>query len=315
MAQMRALVRDDKGVRLAAVPIPECGAHDVLLRVAYAGICRTDLYVADGRLPTRGPTILGHELSGIVERAPRDARLTRGTAVTVIPSIACRDCSECSERTSDEPTDPPRCIRPRMLGLDRDGAFADFIAVPRDAVIPVPSALSLRRAAYVEPVAAALAVLRAPIPQNGRGLIYGDNRIAELTRRVLVAHGWDQVMSAPAGVRPTSHVDFVIETVATEDALRAMIALVRPRGLIVLKSRPCEPVPFDVRAAVAREITFAAVNYGSFREAVALLAEGKILVDDLFEEPLPLEDFEAAFRRARSGESKKLFFALSTPGA
>src|SRR4051794_13045275 len=96
---MRALVKEGGSVRLARVPEPTLAADDdVIVRVAFAGICRTDLLVASGRLPSRDPIVLGHELSGVVvARGPAARHLREGDRVTVAPLLACRRCVRCSE--------------------------------------------------------------------------------------------------------------------------------------------------------------------------------------------------------------------------
>jgi threonine dehydrogenase-like Zn-dependent dehydrogenase len=279
---MRALVREAGGVRLARVPLPAPGPGEVLVRVAFAGVCRTDVYVADGRVPVDPPRILGHELSGTTED---------GARVTAIPLVPCERCAF---------ADPPTCAEPRMLGVQRDGAFAEYVAVPRAAVLEVPRAMPLRRAAYVEPVAAAIAVLGTPIDKTDRGLVPGDNRIAELTRRVLAAHGFTRV--AREGDGP---FDFAVES---DGQLDPLLARVRRGGRVVLKSRPFEPVPLDLARAVAKEITLHGANYGQFRAAIALLE--RLEVEDLFEDAAPLEDFARVFLRARVAEAKKFFFVL-----
>jgi threonine dehydrogenase-like Zn-dependent dehydrogenase len=260
----------------------------VLVRVAFAGVCRTDVYAADGRLSVDTPRVLGHELSGVVEEGE-----PLGAHVTVVPALPCARCAW---------ADPPRCAEPAMLGLERDGAFAEYVVVPRQAVLEVPPSLPLQRAAYVEPVAAALAVLKTPIAKDERGLVMGKSRIAELTRRVLAAHGFANVMAEGDGP-----FDFVVET---GEPLASAIARARPGGRVILKSRPFEPVPLDLARAVAKEITLHGASYGSFRAAIALLE--RLSVDDLFEPPAPLDDYARVFARARREESKKLFFA---PGA
>jgi threonine dehydrogenase-like Zn-dependent dehydrogenase len=281
---MKAILREAGGVRLARVPIPERGPGEVLVRVAFAGVCRTDVYVADGRLAVDGPRVLGHELSGVVWEGER-----AGMRVTAIPLVPCARCTF---------SDPPSCAEPQMLGLHRDGAFAEYVALPARAVLEVPDAMPLRRAAYVEPVAAALAVLKTPIKPDERGLVMGENRIAELTRRVLRAHGFGV---ATDGEGP---FDFVVET---GEPLGALLARVKPGGRVILKSRPFEPVPLDLARAVAKEITLHGASYGSFRAAIALLE--RLCVDDLFEDAAPLEDFARVLARARANEARKLFFA------
>jgi threonine dehydrogenase-like Zn-dependent dehydrogenase len=187
-----------------------------------------------------------------------------------------------------------------MLGVDRDGSFAELVVVPTAAVLPLPAHLSWRRGAFVEPLAAAMAVLGAPITKAQRGRVLGSSRIAELTRRVLHAAGFQEA-AGPC--------DFVIDTDGTAESLRAAMDAVVLGGCVLLKSRPFAPVAFDIAAAVRREITFHAVNYGSFRVAASWLAEDRVEVDDLFDEPAPLEDFARVFQRAEEAPAKKQFFS------
>ena len=310
MESMQALVKSREGVRLERRTVPHLDErHDVLVRVAYAGLCRTDLHVAEGRVAVELPRTLGHELAGIVDRAPVGSGLASGRRVTIQPAIPCGSCVVC--RDEGLAADPPRCVRPSFLGVHRDGAFAELLAVPAAAVLALPDSMSLQRGAYVEPIAASLAVLRAPIARHERGVVYGDNRIAELTRRVLVAHGFERiVVASETTALEESSFDFAIETVPTTTALRALVAAVRPGGKIVLKSRPFDPVALDLGAAVAKELSFHAVRYGSFRAAIDLLASGRFMVDDLFETAVPLSSFEHAFAHARGSESKKVFFTF-----
>jgi threonine dehydrogenase-like Zn-dependent dehydrogenase len=149
---MRALVRDGDGVMLAMRPSP---TSDVVVEVAYAGVCRSDLAVIDGSIAVEPGRVVGHELAG----------WAGGEPVTVIPFEGAR-----------------------WLGIDRDGAFADRVSVPAPCVLPLPRTMSLVHGAYVEPVAAALGVLGS-IKRDDRVLVAGAGRIAELTRRVVTAFG------------------------------------------------------------------------------------------------------------------------------
>ena len=159
---MRALVRDERGVTLATRPVPVGSAGEVVVDVAYAGVCRSDLAVIDGSIAVEHGRVIGHELSGWLDGEP----------VTVIPFEGAR-----------------------WLGIDRDGAFAERVCVPASCVLRLPPAMSLVHGAYVEPVAAALGVL-ASIRANDRVLVAGQGRIAELTARVVAAFGAEVARSA-----------------------------------------------------------------------------------------------------------------------
>jgi threonine dehydrogenase-like Zn-dependent dehydrogenase len=299
---MKALVKGLEGVGVCDVELPRSGPNDVLIKVARAGLCRTDIHVAQGLIPAPLPIILGHEFCGFVERAPSGSSLLPGTLVTAIPVLGCGTCGPCLANE----VDPPGCTAPCMLGVNRDGVFAEYVAVPVQVVVPLPHSMPLRRAAYVEPMAAAMAVLRAPINASQRGLVYGNNRIAQLTHWVLRSHHFEHVDIGTSG-EPSAY-DFVIETEPNAKAFRDVLDYVRPRGLIVLKSRSFGPVPLDVTLAVTKEVKLEAVRYGSFRRAAETLASSQFRDDAFFEKPAQLADYEAVFNL--TGEAKKRFFAL-----
>lgn len=296
---MKAIVKGS-GLALREVAAPAPGPGEVRVRVAYAGVCRTDLHVADGHLRAPLPRILGHELSGTVMDPA--AGFPVGARVTVRPYLRCERCAGCRLSASEAEERAP-CAAPSRLGIERDGAFAEELAIPASMLLRIPDALPLRTAAFVEPVAAALAVLRAPLPSNGRGLVPGNHRIAELTRRVLAVHGWN------VDARSDADADFAVET--SHAVVGDLIRRIRPRGVLVLKSRPFEPVPMDLGMLVAKEIQVAAVHYGSFERAIALLAEGSLEVADLFGAERTLDDWHATFADARREDAKKQIFTVA----
>lgn len=136
---MRALVKvaPGPGMEVRDVPIPQCGPSDVLIRVQHAGVCGTDLHIwewdawAAGRL--RPPLTIGHEFAGTIVEVGVEARaeglLTVGDQVTAEGHIVCGHCLPC--RTGDAHV----CQRTRIIGVDRDGAFAEFIAMPASNVM------------------------------------------------------------------------------------------------------------------------------------------------------------------------------------
>jgi threonine dehydrogenase-like Zn-dependent dehydrogenase len=303
---MRALVRRGGKVGLESIAAPRLGRDDdVLIQVILAGICRTDVYVARGLLAVAEPRILGHELVGVVVQAGAISGFHPGERVTVIPTFACGACAGCRAQGD--------CHDPLFLGVQRDGAFAERMVVPAKNLLRAPDRLSAERAAYTEPVAAALAVLDAPLPRDGRGLVLGDNRIATLIMRILAAEGFVNFIQARADAPALDGAAFdcVIETEATASTLAAMVGLLKPHGLGVLKSRPSAAVPLDVTRAVKKNLRLHAVAYGSFERAIALLDGGALDVDDLLGAAFPLEDFEAAFAQSEAAAAPKLFFTVA----
>ncbi|HXA71406.1 MAG TPA: alcohol dehydrogenase catalytic domain-containing protein [Stellaceae bacterium] len=304
---MRAIVKNAGSVSLGIIENPRVEHDDdVVVRVQSAGLCRTDVFVADGVIRTRDPLVIGHEFSGVVEAVGAGvSRAKAGDRVAVFPVIACGACRECRAGRAD------LCQRTSMLGLESDGAFAELVKIPERAVFPMPDALPFRHGAYAEPVAASLAVLKSGIRPEEKGLVYGNNRIAELTLRILEAYDFADVQvmqpSSEAAGELADEFDFVIETLATTETLSDILEMTRPGGRIVLKSRRYQPVSLSVARCVKKEVTFSAVNYGDFGESVRLLAERRIEVDDLFGENYPMEAFDRMLEAGRSGESLKLF--------
>lgn len=301
---MRALVREAGRLMLSEVPAPSVTEpDDVLIRVLFAGICRTDLAVARGQLRVREPLILGHELSGVVEDlGARVEGLRRGAQVSVDPRIRCGACARCT-------TGAGACDRPQVLGIDRHGAFAELLCVPASAVVALPAALPLAVGAYTEPLAAALAVVSAGLSPSDRLLVAGEGRIALLTERVLAAHGFDRMTRWHSRQAPPEHngFDAAIENDPRAEVLASIIGAVRPRGRVVLKSRALGAIAIDLGEAVKKELTLSAVAYGDFGAAVELLAARGIVVDDLLGPAHPIDQFARAFAEAEASEAKKIF--------
>jgi threonine 3-dehydrogenase len=136
---MRALVKTSPGpgMTLEDVPRPACGPGDVLIRVHAAGVCGTDLHIwewdrwAAGRM--QPPVVIGHEFAGEIVELGEDAAeagiLQPGDLVTAEGHIVCGHCLQC--RTGNAHL----CKRTRIIGVDRDGAFADYIAMPASNVM------------------------------------------------------------------------------------------------------------------------------------------------------------------------------------
>jgi L-iditol 2-dehydrogenase len=302
LERMRAVVRDDAGVTLARAAVPVPAAGEVVIDVAFAGVCRSDLAVAGGTIAVASGRVLGHELAGRVRSwGPEVRGLAIGEPVTVIPFIACGACAGCAAGE--------RCAQLRWLGVDLDGGFADQLRVPASCVVRLPAAMSLLAGAYVEPVAAALGVL-AFVERGARVLVCGDGRIAELSARVLGAHGAAVTRCGP-GERPAGRFDVVVEH---GGAPAALLAALRPGGTLILKSRAHHVISLDAGDVVARDLVVRGASHGSFAAAVDWLATRRITIEDLLAPPRPLDAFAEVFAAARAGEQHKQMFVIGPDG-
>jgi L-iditol 2-dehydrogenase len=176
--------------------------------------------------------------------------------------------------------------------------------------------MSFKQGAYLEPVAASLAPLKAGISPEQTGLIYGENRISRLTERVLRAKGFENIEvydDSDFGARPlkNNHYDFIIETLATTVTIARFIDAIKPNGKIILKSRQHFPVEVNVNAMVMKDITMQAVNYGDFQEGIDLIASGRLKIDDLLGKTYELEEYEDVFAQSHKGEEQKIFLSAA----
>lgn len=305
MHTMPAIAHAASGVILTEVLVPEPAPGEARVRVHMVGVCRTDILAARGEIRTAGPVVLGHEFAGTIDKLGLGVESCKvGQRVAARPIIGCKDCPVC--HTGDTINCPDR----ELLGIDRDGAFAEFVRLPADCLYSIPDSLGWQAAAYAEPVAAALAVFRADVRPSDRVLILGKNRFAMLTERLLRSRGVAdiRVASSDAPGVPEGSFDKVIETALGRDTLRRMIRAARPGGTLVLKSRQSTSLDFNPRAAIRKQLTIHAVNYGSFPEALSLLTENRLDLRGLLGDVYPLDAFEKVFDLAEADESAKLFF-------
>lgn len=157
-------------VRLVEVrkPVPEAG--EVLLKIKYAGFCGSDLNTYLGRNPmVQLPVIPGHEIGAVIEAAGENTpgHLKAGMTCTVNPYTACGDCSSCRNGR------PNACRYNRTLGVQRDGAMCEYLAVPWEKVI-ADEHISCRDFCLVEPMSVGFhAVSRAAVTDSDTVMVVG----------------------------------------------------------------------------------------------------------------------------------------------
>ena len=149
-------------------PRPTRAAGEVLLRIRRVGVCGTDLHIYTGNQPFLSyPRVMGHELAGIVEEADAGSGLQPGDMAYVMPYLSCGRCIACRKGK------PNCCTNIQVLGVHRDGGFAEYLTVPAGFVHKVEG-ISLDQAAMLEFLAiGAHAVRRADLQAGERVLVTG----------------------------------------------------------------------------------------------------------------------------------------------
>lgn len=269
------------GVQLVDVDRPAiAGPGDVIVEVAAAGICGSDLHI-DQWIPDYAflipvlPVTLGHEFSGrIVAAGPAVEPGAVGRRVVVKPSVACGRCVHCTQG------DPDDCRSRTPIGLLQNGAFAHHVRAPFGQCIEIPDSLDLHLAALVEPLTISEhAVQDGEVQPGQRVVVFGPGtigqgaailaRIAGGAEVVVVGHGdthrfetlralgFDTLvdLAEPEGEAHLKALagdgfDVAIEAAGVGSAFRLGLETLRPRGIIVAVGIHGQPASFDINRLV-----------------------------------------------------------------
>src|SRR5215469_6159574 len=179
-------------VRVEDRPEPTVGDSEVLVRVRYAGLCGTDMTIYSGKHPrAQAPLVPGHEVLGRVEVSGSSVRnaLQKGTRVAIYPLISCGRCVACVEGSAHV------CEKLRLVGIDQDGGFAEFVKVEPHQLVPIPDELSDEQAALIEPLSVAVhAVHESGLHIGDTVLVTGGGPIGNLVAQVARASGAREVV-------------------------------------------------------------------------------------------------------------------------
>ena len=308
---MQALWLENQQLRYRTdLDIPAQSPAEALVRVSLAGICSTDLELLRGYYPYNG--VLGHEFVGTIVAAP-DYPDRVGQRVVGEINAVCGICATCRRG------DRSHCENRTVLGIiDRCGAFADYLVLPVENLLPVPESVSDEAALFTDPLAAALEIQeQVHIAPHQRVLVVGAGRLGQLIARtlkltacqldVLARHDRQRSALAVQGIHaieaPESrHYDTVIDASGAPGGFDTAIRAVRPRGTIVLKSTYAGRLELDMSAIVVDEIQMIGSRCGPFRPALRLLESGLIDPRDLLDRVFDLADgpraMDAAVDRA-----------------
>jgi (R,R)-butanediol dehydrogenase/meso-butanediol dehydrogenase/diacetyl reductase len=324
--------------RLVAIecPAPEPGPGQVLVEVAYCGICGSDLHFRD--VPELFPagTVPGHEFSGrIIAVGDRVAGWSVGDRVCVLPFGQCGECTAC--RTGNEQVCPYAVSNGVGLGTGRPGAYAGQVVVDERMLFSLPDAVDDRAGTLVEPLAVAIrAVDQARVAPDEPVLVLGAGPIGLLTglvlrhrgaRRTVVcsrnparaqraaALGLDTVSIGDVALTPPADGPAcVFDCAGTPASAQLAVQVLRPLGRLLLVGLSLTPLDLAAPAIVIKELEIHGViayRRTQFQAAIDMLASGAIPVAELITEIVPLVDAEAAFQAltARGSDQLKILLA------
>jgi 2-desacetyl-2-hydroxyethyl bacteriochlorophyllide A dehydrogenase len=320
----------------AQQPVP--GPGEVLIQVAAAGICGTDLHIFHGEYEATYPLIPGHEFSGTVAAIGEGVQRFRpGDRVTADPNIPCNRCPACQRN------EPNQCENLAAIGVTRSGGFANYVVAPEGNVFPIGT-LSFSQAALIEPLACVVWGLKRVQVQAGDSvLVFGAGPMGCLLLQALVHSGattavitdsvlWRLERAAELGATETVLADehqaqhlkgisptgynIVVDATGIPKVLEQAIGFARPRGKIwVFGVAPRDArttfVPYDVFRKDLTIIGSFAVNR-TFQESIALIQSGAVRVEPLISHRLPLDHFSEGLELAEHDPKRmKVQFEIS----
>jgi threonine 3-dehydrogenase len=341
---MKALVKTDAGpgLELIDVPVPSIGGDEILVKVFAGGICGTDLHIYEwdewARSRIRPPLVLGHEFCGtIVDVGTHVTQVATGDFISGEGHIACGQCHSCRNGAFHI------CERLRVIGVDRDGAFAEFVAMPAGNAWKLDESIPREVAAIMDPLGNAVhAALEVSLAAKSVAVIgcgpiglmaiavchmagaafviasdVSEQRLA-LARRM----GADLVLDARSGDIPArireatggAGVDVVLEMSGHEQGLRDGLGALRNGGWVSLLGLPRGRATFDLANEVIFKEAHLAGIFGrrmwrTWEQATALLRKG-LDVTPVITHRLPIARFEEAFSLLKAATAGKVILYI-----
>jgi (R,R)-butanediol dehydrogenase/meso-butanediol dehydrogenase/diacetyl reductase len=328
---MKAVVFTGPGsLKLAELSAPQKNSGEILLEVRRAGICGTDLRIFRGHMQNRvgNARILGHEMAAMVKETSPEGEFNIGDRVVVEPTIFCGNCPPCRRGSTHV------CKNLRLLGIDQDGAFQQFLIAPPDRLHKLPDAISDDYAVMIEPLSVAVHAVRLAALRAGETVaVIGGGTIglliAILARKagakvaVLETNSYRRDLARQfhfdtcnpkerdAGqfildFSSGAGADVVFEVSGSRDGARSMTSLAAIQGRIIIVGIHDNEVPANLFQVFFKELSFQGVRaYAGcdFKEAIRLIFSGEINPAPFLSRNYPLEKIQDAMELALSDAS------------
>lgn len=302
---------------IVSVPQPTTARGESLLRVQMIGLCGSDLNTYRGRNPlVQFPRIPGHEIAAtVVHSNCAPSAFPTGTCVTMSPYTHCGTCASCLRGRRNA------CAFNQTLGVQRDGALTEFIAMPPEKLYAAPK-LSLKELCLVEPLTVGFhAVGRGRVTQGDRVAIFGcggvglgavaashfagaetiavdlDDAKLQIARKAGASHAintrrerlHDRLQELTGDLGP----DVVIEAAGFPETFRAAVEEVAFTGRVVYIGYAKEPVAYETRLFVQKELDISGSRNAlpeDFRRVIQMLEASQFPVEEAVGPIISLED-------------------------
>jgi threonine 3-dehydrogenase len=297
------------GAEIREVKVPEFGRTEVLVKVKVASICGTDLHIyewdrwAQGRI--HPPLIPGHEFCGeVVACGDEVTTVKEGDFVSAEMHVACGKCLQC--RTGEAHI----CQNVKIIGVDANGAFAEYVVIPESNVWKLDPAIPQEYASILDPLGNAVhAVLAGEIAAKTVA-VTGCGPIGLFSIAVADPSTQDvkaEIMERTGGLG----VDIVLEMAGHPKAIRTAFDIVRRGGRISLLGLTSKPISLNFSEDIIfKGITIQGINgrrmYQTWYQMTALLKAGKLDLHPVITDRIAMKDFSSAMERLKTGEASKI---------
>ncbi len=342
---MKAIAKTKRreGLDLIDKPVPEIGPGDALIRIRAAGVCGTDVHIYNwdkwSQARIHPPLVAGHEFVGTIEKCGSEVHHVKpGDRVSGEGHLVCGHCTFC--RTGQAHI----CRDVEIIGVDRDGCFAEMLAMPADNLWPVPDQIPDHHAAVFDPLGNAMhTVMSAPIAGRsvlvmGAGAIglfaisilktigaariivvepdpYRRELAAKLDIDTVLDPSDDDVDETVLKMTDGLGTEVLLEMSGHESAIKQGLRLLRNGGDAAMLGIPPGPITIDWAEVVFKGITIHAVNgrrmYDTWYQSQAFLLKSQLTIDPIITHIIDFNDYQQAFDLLRSGNAGKIVLRVA----
>ena len=341
---MRALIKQEAapGLTLQELPIPEVGPGDVKIKITKTAICGTDIHIfnwdawAAATIPY--PMTVGHEFVGVIEELGAGVDgFDIGQRVSGEGHIVCGTCRNC--RAGRE----HYCPNTKGVGVNRPGAFADYLVIPAHNVYPIPDSIPDEFAALLDPYgnavhtalkfdlygedvlitgAGPIGLMAAAICRHvgARHVVVTDlnEKRLELAEKMGASKGFkvgrDDMKTVMAKLGMKEGFDVGLEMSGAPPALDLMIDSMNNGGQIALLGLFADKVPVDLSRAIFKSLRFTCIYgremFDTWHKGLAMLESG-LDISPVITHQLDLENFDQGFAALNNGEAIKVLLNLN----
>ena len=323
---MKALVLTEyMKLEFLDVPMPEIGEEEVLIKIKAAAVCGSDIHGINGKsLRRKPPLIMGHEASGTIEKIGAKVKgHSIGERVTFNSAMYCQNCDFCKQGLFN------LCDHGKVVGVanetfHKDGAFAEYLALPAHLLYTLPPSLSFEDASLIEPIAVALHGIKLlPLTEDSSVMVLGTGTIGLFALQLLVLKNYPTIIVAGRNPKRlklakelgATHIintaesnikdevlnitggkglDCTYDTAGAESTFKAGLDCLKKGGTFTTIANLSPSFPINMTELIMKQLTLkgSCVSNGEYAEVLEYMGAGKIRTDYVISKVIPLSEGE-----------------------